>query len=112
MSVFNGGADDLIQWRIEINDLMEPMRGIDGRPTYVRRQPDAELTLFRIDQEECEAVIGILGLETLTFRSGRNAPPLLLTPQCDTAIENAPKLHRPVGHFGEKSLSGFRFGLE
>jgi len=57
MSVFNGGADDLIQWRIEINDLMEPMRGIDGRPTYVRRQPDAELTLFRIDQEECEAVI-------------------------------------------------------
>ena len=60
MSVFDGGADDLIQWRIEINDLMEPMRGIDGRPTYVRRQPDAELTLFRIDQEECEAVIALI----------------------------------------------------
>jgi hypothetical protein len=61
-STFEGGAPDLIRWRLEVNDYTRSEYIVGSRyPVMVReRDPDADLTLYGVNRAESEAIIALV----------------------------------------------------
>jgi hypothetical protein len=62
IDTINGGADDLVQWSLDIDNGMEAIRVYgDTRPQYVQARPvEATLTLHGVGKSECEAIIALV----------------------------------------------------
>lgn len=61
MTVFDGGSNDLVRWKLEVDDSFLDVRTFDGRNMVVYdRPPNADLTLYSVNRAECEAIIALI----------------------------------------------------
>lgn len=62
MRTFDGGSNDLVRWKLEVNEYLSEVRTFnrDRVTTLQVSPPDADLTLYGLNRAECEAVIALI----------------------------------------------------